>query len=94
VRGRRQFRLNRLGGRTIAVSESRFITQIAARTVLSEDALSVLVPVFEDIREYAAHPGHFRGARPDGARLGQGAHRHPDLRVRRRRGTRVAPAAC
>ncbi len=41
--------LNRLGGRTIAVSENRFITQIAARTVLSEDALSVLVPVFEDI---------------------------------------------
>src|ERR1700689_4727787 len=37
--------VNRLGGLTIAVSENKFITQIAARTVLSDDALSVLVPV-------------------------------------------------
>ena len=41
--------VNRLGGFTIAVSENKFITQIAARTVLSDDALSVLVPVLEDI---------------------------------------------
>jgi 2-hydroxy-3-keto-5-methylthiopentenyl-1-phosphate phosphatase len=41
--------VNRLAGLTIAVSENKFITQIAARTVLSEDALSVLVPVLEDI---------------------------------------------
>jgi 2-hydroxy-3-keto-5-methylthiopentenyl-1-phosphate phosphatase len=41
--------VNRLAGLTIAVSENRFITQIAARTVLSDDALSVLVPVLEDI---------------------------------------------
>jgi 2-hydroxy-3-keto-5-methylthiopentenyl-1-phosphate phosphatase len=41
--------VNRLTGLTIAVSENRFITQIAARTVLSDDALSVLVPILEDI---------------------------------------------
>ena len=41
--------VNRLDGLTIAVSENRYITQIARRTVLSEDALSVLVPVLEDI---------------------------------------------
>ncbi len=33
----------------MAVSENKFITQIAARTVLSDDALSVLVPILEDI---------------------------------------------
>ena len=41
--------VNRLGGLTIAVSENRYITQIAQRTVLSDDALSVLVPVLESI---------------------------------------------
>jgi 2-hydroxy-3-keto-5-methylthiopentenyl-1-phosphate phosphatase len=41
--------VNRLDGLTIAVSENKFITQIASRTVLSDDALSVLVPVLEDI---------------------------------------------
>ena len=41
--------VNRLDGLTIAVSENPYITSIAARTVLSEDALSVLVPVLEDV---------------------------------------------
>jgi phosphoserine phosphatase len=41
--------VNRREGLTIAVSESEFITQIARRTVISEDALSVLVPVLEEI---------------------------------------------
>jgi HAD superfamily phosphoserine phosphatase-like hydrolase len=41
--------VNRLDGFTIAVSENKFITQIAQRTILSDDALSVLVPVFEEI---------------------------------------------
>jgi hypothetical protein len=41
--------VNRLGGLTIAVSENKFITQIAARTVLSNDGLSVLVPILQDI---------------------------------------------
>jgi HAD superfamily phosphoserine phosphatase-like hydrolase len=41
--------LQRLGGATIAVSENQYITPIATRTVLSDDALSVLVPILEDV---------------------------------------------
>jgi HAD superfamily phosphoserine phosphatase-like hydrolase len=41
--------VNRLDGLTIAVSENKYINQIAQRTVLSDDALSVLVPVLETI---------------------------------------------
>ncbi|HLY18874.1 MAG TPA: HAD-IB family phosphatase [Bryobacteraceae bacterium] len=41
--------VNRLDGLTIAVSENKYINQIAQRTVLSDDALSVLVPVLEKI---------------------------------------------
>ena len=41
--------VNRVDGLTIAVSENRYITQIAQRTILSDDALSVLVPVLEDV---------------------------------------------
>jgi HAD superfamily phosphoserine phosphatase-like hydrolase len=41
--------VNRLDGYTIAVSENAFIAPIARRTILSDDALSVLVPILEDI---------------------------------------------
>lgn len=41
--------VNRLDGLTIAVSENRYITQVASRTILSDDALSVLVPILEDV---------------------------------------------
>jgi HAD superfamily phosphoserine phosphatase-like hydrolase len=41
--------LNRHDGLTIAVSENKYITQIARRTVLGENALSVLVPILEDV---------------------------------------------
>jgi predicted HAD superfamily phosphohydrolase len=41
--------VNRRDGLTIAVSETKYIAQIARRTVLADDALSVLVPVLEDI---------------------------------------------
>ncbi|MEJ2006693.1 MAG: HAD family hydrolase [Acidobacteriota bacterium] len=41
--------VNQREGFTIAVSEARTITQIAKRTVLSDDALSVLVPILEEI---------------------------------------------
>ena len=41
--------VNRLDGLTIAVSENRYINQIAQRTVLSDDALSVLIPILERI---------------------------------------------
>lgn len=40
--------LNRLSGLTIAVSENPYITEIARRTVLSDDALSVLIPILEE----------------------------------------------
>ncbi len=41
--------VNRGDGLTIAASAARSIAQIAARTVVSDDALSVLVPVLEEI---------------------------------------------
>jgi len=41
--------VNRLDGLTIAVSENPYITQIANRTVLSDDALSVLIPILEEV---------------------------------------------
>ncbi len=41
--------VNRLKGLTIAVSENKYLTQVAARTVLSDDALSVLVPILEGV---------------------------------------------
>ena len=41
--------INRHDGLTIAVSENPFIMQIAKRTVLSDDALGVLVPILQDV---------------------------------------------
>lgn len=41
--------VNRREGLTIAVSEAKYITQIAKRTILSDDALSVLLPIFEEV---------------------------------------------
>ncbi len=41
--------VNSRDGHTIAVSESKSIGRIAQRTVLSDNALSVLVPILEDI---------------------------------------------
>jgi HAD superfamily phosphoserine phosphatase-like hydrolase len=41
--------VNRCDGLTVAVSETKYVTRIARRTVLSEDALCVLVPILEEI---------------------------------------------
>jgi phosphoserine phosphatase len=41
--------VNRGDGFTIAASEAREIAQIAKRTIISDDALSVLVPILEEI---------------------------------------------
>jgi 2-hydroxy-3-keto-5-methylthiopentenyl-1-phosphate phosphatase len=41
--------VNQHDGLTIAVSEAEFITRIARRTVLSDNAMSVLVPVLEEV---------------------------------------------
>ena len=46
--------VNRREGFTIAVSEAKHITQIAERTVLSDNALSVLVPILEQIAGWDA----------------------------------------
>jgi HAD superfamily phosphoserine phosphatase-like hydrolase len=51
--------VNRGDGLTIAASEARHIAQIARRTVISDDALSVLVPVLEEIVGY--DPVRIRG---------------------------------
>jgi phosphoserine phosphatase len=44
--------VNRGDGLTIAASEARHIAQIARRTVISDDASSVLVPILEEIGGY------------------------------------------
>src|SRR6202007_360636 len=41
--------VNQYDGLTIAVSEAKFISRIARRTVLSDNAMSVLVPVLEEV---------------------------------------------
>lgn len=41
--------VNRRDGFTIAVSEAKHVVQIAKRTVISDDAFSVVVPIVEDI---------------------------------------------
>ena len=41
--------VNNGDGFTIAVSEAKHITRIAKRTVVSDDALSVLVPILEEV---------------------------------------------
>lgn len=41
--------VNRHEGLTIAVSEAKYISQIARRTILGDDALSAIVPVLEEI---------------------------------------------
>ena len=44
--------VNQHDGRTIAVSEAQFITRVAKRTILSDNAMSVLVPVLEDVLKW------------------------------------------
>jgi 2-hydroxy-3-keto-5-methylthiopentenyl-1-phosphate phosphatase len=41
--------VNQHDGLTIAVSEAQFITRVARRTVLSDNAMSALVPVLEEV---------------------------------------------
>ncbi len=47
-------RVNNRGGFTIAVSEAKYIARIAKRTVVSDNALSVLVPILEDVMGWDA----------------------------------------
>jgi 2-hydroxy-3-keto-5-methylthiopentenyl-1-phosphate phosphatase len=41
--------VNRLDGLTVAVSENKYLTPIARRTILSDNACSVLVPMLEEL---------------------------------------------
>jgi len=41
--------VNQYDGLTIAVSEAKFVARIARRTVLSDNAMSALVPLLEDV---------------------------------------------
>src|SRR6266403_3693003 len=41
--------VNHHDGLTIAVSEAKYITKVASRTVLSDNAMSVLVPMLEEV---------------------------------------------
>ena len=69
--------VNRGDGLTIAASEARHIAQIARRTVISDDALSVLIPILEEIvglRSVADPPG-VRGAGPAHSGMGSGSDR-------------------
>jgi HAD superfamily phosphoserine phosphatase-like hydrolase len=52
--------LNRCGGLTIAVSENKYITEIARRTVLADDALGVAIPILEELMDWA--PSRIRNA--------------------------------
>jgi phosphoserine phosphatase len=51
--------VNHRGGFTIAASEAKSIAQIAKRTIVSDDALCVLVPILEEIVGY--EPRQIRG---------------------------------
>ena len=44
--------VNQYDGLTIAVSEAKFISRVAKRTVLSDNAMSILVPVCEKILQW------------------------------------------
>jgi phosphoserine phosphatase len=44
--------VNQHDGLTIAVSEAKYITKVARRTVLSDNATSVLVPVLEEVMRW------------------------------------------
>jgi 2-hydroxy-3-keto-5-methylthiopentenyl-1-phosphate phosphatase len=52
--------VNSYDGLTIAVSEAEFITRVAKRTVLSDNTMSVLIPVMEDVLRWdSAHIRRF-----------------------------------
>ena len=75
--------VNRREGFTIAVSQSRHIAPIAKRTVLSDDALSIIVPILEEISwlGHVAHSYFLRGTRTAdpgmGPRASRLANHHP-----------------
>src|SRR4029450_2323323 len=86
--------VNNRDGFTIAVSENKQIARIAGRTVLSDTAFSVLVPVFEQIVGWA--PAAIRTLFESyGLSLHEWEKAHTDwVTVRERPGTSGAAVAC
>ena len=62
--------VNRLEGLTIAVSENKYLTKIAKRTLLSDNALSILIPIMEPVAHPPVHGA--AGLQPPG--MGKGAN--------------------
>ena len=73
--------VNSLDGHTIAVSETKSVGRIAQRSVLSDNALSVLVPILEDIVGWQSpqHSRTLRLLRSCPASLGQNPYRLVDV---------------
>ena len=86
--------VNQYDGLTIAVSEAKYITRVAKRTVLSDNAMSVLVPGARKSPAlgFRAHPASLRLLRPNPARMGKAPHRHAN-NPRVRRGLRLHTTA-
>ena len=69
--------VNNRDGFTIAVSENKQLARIAKRTVLSDDAFSVMVPILEQVLGWGVGEirSLFESNGLTAARMGEGAHR-------------------
>ena len=81
-------------GLTIAVSQSRKVTAVAQRTVLSNNALAMLVPIFEKVAAVgpAADPRFLRAQWLPRTGVGEGAHRLADVESRDEAGVLASQA--
>ena len=72
--------INRRDGFTIAVSENKYLAPIAKRSVISDSALAILVPILEEVvgLGLGEHPRAVRRQGPADSAVGQGADRHAD----------------
>jgi phosphoserine phosphatase len=81
--------VNQYDGLTIAVSEAKFISRVAKRTVLSANAMSVLVPVLERIMNWnSAEMRRFFGSY--GLTLLEWDRMHTDILTIQESGVQVA----
>src|SRR6202166_3990837 len=84
--------VNQHDGLSIAVSEAKFITRVAKRTVLSDNAMSVLVPVLERVMNWkSAEIRRFFGSY--GLTLLEWDRMHTDILTIQESGVRVATLA-
>ena len=75
--------VNRRDGFTIAVSENKYLAPIAKRSVISDSALAILIPILEEVVGWdsCTHPRIVRGQGHADSAVGQGADRHADHRA-------------